>query len=54
MSKKKNENFDFVLRASLGTNLYSDWDQFKSYAWLGLGIELGFGNGKSKDSSKVK
>ena len=29
-------------KISLGSNLYSDWDQFKKYMWLGAGIELGF------------
>ncbi|MES2556818.1 MAG: hypothetical protein V4604_11750 [Bacteroidota bacterium] len=29
------------LKASLGTNLYSDWDQFSKYVWIGLGGELG-------------
>lgn len=30
-------------KISLGTNLYSDWDQFKKYLWLGVGFEIGFG-----------
>lgn len=33
-------------KVCLGTNLYSDWDQFKRYAWLGVGLELGFGKPK--------
>jgi len=37
--------FSLAARISLGTNLYSDWDQFKKYAWLGLGLEMGFGKG---------
>jgi hypothetical protein len=45
------ENFSLAARISLGTNLYSDWDQFKKYAWLGLGLEMGFGKVKA---SKVK
>lgn len=36
-------NFSLATKISLGTNLYSDWDQFKKYAWLGVGLELGFG-----------
>jgi hypothetical protein len=31
----------------VGTNLYSDWDQFKKYAWVGLGLEMGFGKVKA-------
>lgn len=34
--------FSLAARVSIGTNLYSDWDQFKKYAWLGLGLEMGF------------
>ncbi len=30
-------------RISLGTNLYSNWDQFRKYAWIGAGLEFGFG-----------
>ena len=30
-----------------GTNLKSDWDEFKKYSWLGFGIELGFGTRKA-------
>jgi len=40
------EKFSLAARISLGTNLYSDWDQFKKYAWLGLGLEMGFGKVK--------
>ena len=40
------ENFSLAARISLGTNLYSDWDQFKKYAWLGVGLEMGFGKVK--------
>ena len=42
------EKFSLAARVSLGANLYSDWDQFKKYAWLGLGLELGFGKVKEK------
>lgn len=30
-----------ALKLSLGTNLYSDWDQFSKYVWIGVGGELG-------------
>jgi len=29
------------LKVSVGTNLYSDWDQFKRYVWVGVGAEIG-------------
>jgi len=29
-------------KVSLGANIFSDWSQFKRYAWLGVGLELGF------------
>jgi hypothetical protein len=35
--------FSLGIRISAGTNLYSKWDQFSRYAWIGLGLELGFG-----------
>ncbi len=41
---KVSDKFSLATKISLGTNLYSDWDQFKKYAWLGVGLELGFGN----------
>ena len=41
---KASEKFSLATKISIGTNLYSDWDQFKKYAWLGVGLELGFGN----------
>ena len=34
------EKSTFGLRASLGTNLYSDWDVFKKSAWVSLGLEF--------------
>ena len=37
------EGVQLGAKISLGTNLYSDWDQFKRYVWLGVGLELGFG-----------
>ncbi|HLP55209.1 MAG TPA: hypothetical protein VK151_09275 [Fluviicola sp.] len=39
------------LKASVGTNLYSDWDQFSKYVWIGLGAE--FGIPFRKEKSKV-
>jgi hypothetical protein len=40
-----------AVKLSLGTNLYSDWDQFSKYVWIGLGGELGipFRKAKPKD-----
>lgn len=35
--------FSVGLKISCGTNLYNNWDKFKKYAWLGAGLELGFG-----------
>tara|TARA_R110002072_G_scaffold273058_1_gene433330 strand:- start:11131 stop:11820 length:690 start_codon:yes stop_codon:yes gene_type:complete len=32
----------FTGKVSLGANIFSDWSQFKRYAWLGVGLELGF------------
>jgi len=29
-------------KVSLGANIFSDWSQFKRYAWLGVGLEIGF------------
>ena len=34
-------NLNVALKISVGTNLYSDWDQFKRYAWVGVGAEIG-------------
>lgn len=42
------EKFSLGARFSLGTNIYSDWDQFKRYVWLGVGLELGFGKSSKK------
>lgn len=39
----------FTGKLSLGANIYSDWEQFKRYAWLGVGLEIGFlGKEKTK------
>lgn len=43
-----NDKLSFSPKLSIGTNLYSDWDQFKKYAWIGLGVEVGFGKKKVK------
>lgn len=40
------ENLSLGTKISLGTNIQSDWDQFRRYAWLGFGIEVGFGKSK--------
>lgn len=37
----KSTDLSLALKISLGTNLYSDWDQFSKYVWIGLGGELG-------------
>jgi hypothetical protein len=39
-------SFSLGATVQIGTNLYSDWDQFKKYAWLGVGLELGIGRSK--------
>ena len=36
------KNFSLGFRASIGTNLYSDWNQFKKYVWVGFGVNFGF------------
>lgn len=55
---KSEKAVSFRLKASLGTNLYSDWDQFSKYVWIGLGAELGIPFRKKghaiSTSSKVK
>jgi hypothetical protein len=43
LTYKQSEKISMATKISLGTNLYSDWDQFKKYAWLGVGLEIGFG-----------
>jgi hypothetical protein len=40
------KGFSLGATVQIGTNLYSDWDQFKKYAWLGVGLELGIGRSK--------
>jgi len=42
------ERINLGLKVSVGANIYSDWEQFKRYAWLGVGLELGF-LGKKKE-----
>lgn len=36
-------NFSLGLRASIGTNLYSDWNQFKKYLWACFGLYVAIG-----------
>ncbi|MGV3631587.1 MAG: hypothetical protein ACO1O6_10280 [Bacteroidota bacterium] len=45
-------NFSIGAKISLGTNVYSDWDQFRKYAWMGVGLEIGFGKRRINDSLK--
>ncbi|MGV3631581.1 MAG: hypothetical protein ACO1O6_10250 [Bacteroidota bacterium] len=40
------------LKLSLGSNIYSDWDQFRKYVWMGVGLEIGFGKRRINDSLK--
>lgn len=37
------DNLSIGLRISAGLNIYSNWNQFSRYAWVGLGLEFGFG-----------
>lgn len=37
------DNLSIGAKVNCGTNLYSDWDQFSRYAWVGLGLEMGLG-----------
>jgi hypothetical protein len=54
----KSTDLSLAVKLSLGTNLYSDWDQFSKYVWIGLGGELGIPFRKKghaiSTSSKVK
>lgn len=36
------------VKVSFGTNLYSNWDQFQKYAWVGLGLEIGLSENNFK------
>jgi hypothetical protein len=38
-----NDRSSIGIRLQAGTNLYSNWDQFKRYAWLGVGLEWEIG-----------
>jgi hypothetical protein len=38
-----NNRSSIGIRLQAGTNLYSNWDQFKRYAWLGVGLEWEIG-----------
>ncbi len=42
--EKHQDDHTLALRLNAGTNLYSDWDQFRQYAWFGVGLEIGFGD----------
>jgi hypothetical protein len=46
------ERFSLAARVSIGTNLYSEWDQFRKYVWMGVGLELGFGPSTRSGTSK--
>ena len=35
------EHFSLSSRISFGTNIYSYWSEFKNYAWVGVGLEIG-------------
>ena len=39
---------------SLGTNLHSDWDQFRKFLWLGVGVEVGILSLKTKKQTNDK
>jgi hypothetical protein len=47
-----NDRFSLGSKLSFGTNLYSDWDQFRKYVWMGVGLELGFGKPRSLGTRK--
>lgn len=51
---KNEKSVSFRLKASLGTNLYSDWDQFSKYVWIGVGGEFGIPFRTKTASSKNK
>jgi len=44
-------NLSVALKVSLGTNLYSDWDQFKRYVWVGVGAEIGIRGHKKEQKN---
>jgi len=44
-------NLSIALKVSLGTNLYSDWDQFKRYVWVGVGAEIGIHGHKKEQKN---
>ncbi|MES2798610.1 MAG: hypothetical protein V4638_01220 [Bacteroidota bacterium] len=50
----KEEHFSLSATANVGTNLYSDWELFRKYIWLGVGLEMGFGKGKALFGEKEK
>jgi hypothetical protein len=48
------DGFSVSPKLSVGTNLFSDWEQFKNYAWLGLGLEVGLFQIKNKKQTNEK
>ncbi|MGV3631958.1 MAG: hypothetical protein ACO1O6_12180 [Bacteroidota bacterium] len=44
IEKQLQDNRTIACKLNVGTNVYSDWDQFRKYAWIGLGVEVGFGD----------
>lgn len=42
-------HFNIGGKISIGTNIYADWEQFKRYIWVGVGVEMGFGGSKRKE-----
>jgi hypothetical protein len=49
-----NKHISFAAKLSLGTNLHSDWDQFRKFLWLGVGVEMGILNLKTKKQTNDK
>ncbi len=45
------QRVSLAVKLSAGANLYSDWNQFSRYAWVGLGLEVGFGQFKKDKNS---
>lgn len=41
--RQLSDRFNAGLKLSLGANIYSDWTHFSKNAWLGMGLEFGFG-----------
>lgn len=47
-------HFSVAGKVSIGTNLHSDWDQFKKYVWIGAGLEVGLFQIKNKKQTNEK